>query len=504
MNSSRGGASAAPLVLAGGRTSRERLAVLLVSLAGAALRLGPALSWPIRHDEVLTWLTAQADPTSFLRWTHHVHHPPLGFALVRLSTALSGTDAEWALRLPSLLAGIASVPLAFMIGRALGWRAGGILLALLIAFDPLLVDQARQARMYSLYAFLFLATLYALVRPGGEGRISWSRWTPAGLGLAAVFWTHVLGLVLWGGVAIGIVAGRGDRPRRIAAVKAIALAALVSLVGLEWLGNQAWHAVQSTASGQGGLEPAVLALRGLDSIYPGKVTALLLLIAAFMGLIRFHRRDPFLSRVLVGVFLLSILAAVVGAGDRGYGIHRYLLPLHLTAHVGLVCLAVSLRRPRLQLAASAAIVLVAVLWAKTALPGAEARRAYAVGFLTRELAHHHVRPGQAVKYVPRLLHQQGRYYGLPYERYVTVGRPLPADYPFDTTWIVAGYGRALPDYSPDLTVSVDRELHYVLGPVARHYRVSYDEQRLESLLVEHGAIAVAMSRDGVRYVVPGR
>ncbi|MGH7589456.1 MAG: glycosyltransferase family 39 protein [Gemmatimonadota bacterium] len=478
------------------------LLLLLVTLAGAALRIGPALLWPIRHDEVLTWLTAKADPTAFLLWTHHPHHAPLSFALVRLASVLLGTHAEWALRLPSLLAGLACIPLAFAVGRALGSRAGGILLALLIAFDPLLVDQARQARMYSLYALVFLATLYGLARLGTEKGIPRWRWILAGLGLAAAFWTHVLGLILWGGIALGVITGRGEGGRRLAAAKAMALAAVVSLVGLGWLSKRAWDAVRSSTSGQEGLGSSVIALRGLDSIYPGKAAALLLLLVAVTGLIRLHRRDPFLSRVLLGLFILSIIAAIVGAGDREYGVHRYLLPLHLTAHVGLVCFATSLAQLRTRRAAFTAIVLVAILSVKAVFPGDEARRAYAVGALIRELADHHVQPGHAVKYVPRHLHQQGRYYGLPFERYVTVGRPLPPDYPFDTTWIVAGYGEALPDYSPDLPVTLNPELPYVLGPVARHYGVSYDEKRLERLLVEHGALAVAMSRGGVRYILP--
>ena len=179
-------------------------------MAGALPRIWPALSWPIRHDEVLTWLTAQADPIAFLNWTHHHHHPPLSFALVRVSTALTGTDAEWALRLPSLLAGLACIPVAYAVGRTLGSRAGGVLLALLIAFDPLLVDQARQARMYSLYALLFLATIYGLARLDNERSVSTRWWVLTGLALASAFWTHVLALVLWGGIAFGAAIGRGD------------------------------------------------------------------------------------------------------------------------------------------------------------------------------------------------------------------------------------------------------------------------------------------------------
>jgi 4-amino-4-deoxy-L-arabinose transferase-like glycosyltransferase len=462
------------------------------------------VSWPIRHDEVLTWLTAQADPIAFLNWTHHHQHPPLSFALVRLSTALTGTDAEWALRLPSLVAGLACIPLAHAVGRRLGSRAGGILLALLIAFDPLLVDQARQARMYSLYALLFLATIYGLARLGNERSGSTRWWVLTGLALAAAFWTHVLALVLWCAIAFGVAIGRGDARRRLGAVKALALAAVLSAIGLDWLWKHTVTPLRSGGAGHTNVEPLVMALRGLDSVYPGKVLAIVLLLAALAGLVRLHRRDPFLSRVLAGVFLLSIAAAVVGAGDREYGVHRYLLPLHLSAHAGLVCLVASLERPRLRRVGFAAVVLITLLWVPTVIPGEEARRAQAVGFLVRDLADREVRPGQAVKYVPRILHQQGRYYGLPTERYVTVGRPLEPDYPFDTTWIVAGYGKALPDYTPDLPVSMDPEVPYVLGPVARHYGVSFDEQRLERLLIEHEAVAVAMSRDGVRYVVPAR
>ncbi|MGH7556330.1 MAG: glycosyltransferase family 39 protein [Gemmatimonadota bacterium] len=352
-----------------GRQAGVSLILIFVTLAGAALRVGPAVLWPIRHDEVLTWLTAQADPTAFLLWAHHPHHPPLSYALARLSTTLFGTDVEWALRLPSLLAGMACIPLAYAIGRALGSRAGGILLAILIAFDPLLVDQARLARMYSLYALLFLAALYGLTHLEGRGRIPRWRWGLTGLGLGAIFWTHVLGLVLWGGVALGIATGRGDGERRLAAVKAMGLAVVLSAVGLDWLWRHAVETIRSSASGQEGFGPSILALRGLDSVYPGTVAGLLLLLAALMGLIRLYRRDPFLSRVLVGLFLLSILAPVVGAGDRAYGINRYLLPLHLTAHVGLACLAASLGRPRLRWTAFAAIAFIAILWTKVAFPG---------------------------------------------------------------------------------------------------------------------------------------
>lgn len=89
------------------------IAVALLVLVGGLLRAWPVAEWPISHLEALTWHRSQtgAGLAEFPAWDH----PPLSYLLVCLSTALLGTQAEWALRLPSLLAGILCIPAAFTV-----------------------------------------------------------------------------------------------------------------------------------------------------------------------------------------------------------------------------------------------------------------------------------------------------------------------------------------------------------------------------------------------------
>ncbi len=69
-------------------------------------------------------------------------------------------SSEFALRLPSALAGIATVPVAWGIGRELAGRRAAIVCSLLVAVGPLFVWYSQEARVYALYALLgALATL---------------------------------------------------------------------------------------------------------------------------------------------------------------------------------------------------------------------------------------------------------------------------------------------------------------------------------------------------------
>ncbi len=81
--------------------------------------------------------------------------------LVRLSMTVFGTDAPWAMRLPSLFCGILCIPAAFWLGRVVRDDTLGLVAAALVAVDPNMVDQSQQARMYTMLA---LVTMLALAR----------------------------------------------------------------------------------------------------------------------------------------------------------------------------------------------------------------------------------------------------------------------------------------------------------------------------------------------------
>ena len=96
--------------------------------------------------------------------------PPLGYVLIWVWSRIFGAGVV-ALRFPSALAGVATVPVAWEIGRELAGRARGsrrvaIVCAALVAVNPLFVWYSQEARAYGLYVFLSagFAALYLFAR----------------------------------------------------------------------------------------------------------------------------------------------------------------------------------------------------------------------------------------------------------------------------------------------------------------------------------------------------
>lgn len=89
--------------------------------------------------------------------------PPTYFPFVKLSTILFGTS-EFALRLPSVLAGIASILLVYLLGKKTLSQEAGLLAAWCFALNPWFIDQSQDARAYALAICLALLSSIALWR----------------------------------------------------------------------------------------------------------------------------------------------------------------------------------------------------------------------------------------------------------------------------------------------------------------------------------------------------
>lgn len=178
-----------------------------VALIAIAARLYQLDTVPLWTDELFTrfypdaglgylWGSGfKAEPTS-----------PLYYTLIAGVEQVIGSQA-WALRLPSVLASLASVMLAGALGRELFQRPGvAILAALLLGLAPINVFYAQEARAYALQG--------------------------VALGLALFGFARVLrgapGLALY---AVGAILAIWFHPTSVAAVAAINAGALVSVVG---------------------------------------------------------------------------------------------------------------------------------------------------------------------------------------------------------------------------------------------------------------------------------
>src|SRR5262249_38610875 len=121
-------------------------AATLVAAALRLFRLGRPSLWV---DEILTWYSIQDVLPSERTLLHENVHGPLYSALLHAWVRVAG-DGEWALRFPSVVAGVLLVPaIAWLASRWLG-RAVAVPAAWLAATAPFLVWYGQEARNYAL------------------------------------------------------------------------------------------------------------------------------------------------------------------------------------------------------------------------------------------------------------------------------------------------------------------------------------------------------------------
>lgn len=118
-------------------------------------------------------------------------NPPLFYVLAWLAAQLG--DQTVLIRLPSVLAGTATVPLVFVLGRATVGRRAGMLAALLLAIAPFACFYGTEARAYALLGFFSALTTILLLR----GSTSAGRWWWAfTLASAGMLYTHYTGALV--------------------------------------------------------------------------------------------------------------------------------------------------------------------------------------------------------------------------------------------------------------------------------------------------------------------
>ena len=164
-------------------------AIVLVALACRAAGAGDRLS----ADEGYTWLVATAHgPSAFLDLlARYENTPPLFYLLL---TPLPLDDEVW-LRLPSLVAGVAAVPVLYAAVRALLGTRAALLSALALAVAPYAVSFSNYARGFTLATLGMLVALWAAARLARDGRSRWW-WLYAAGAVGALYSEYVAALFL--------------------------------------------------------------------------------------------------------------------------------------------------------------------------------------------------------------------------------------------------------------------------------------------------------------------
>jgi 4-amino-4-deoxy-L-arabinose transferase-like glycosyltransferase len=303
---------------------------------GIAVRFASLGVQSYHHDEVITALRVL--PGSFGDMLHAVKvsesNPPLYYALGWGWAKAFGTG-EVGLRSLSALFGAATVPVGYLIGRQLSSRRAGLILAALIAVNPMLIWYSQEARSYALLVFFGALALFFFARALDTGRGRDLAWWALASALAlcshyfAVFavaiealWLLVALRVRWRVVlpAIGAVGAAG-----------LALLPLANSqtnpTHIGWIENsplpeRLWETAVSFLIGETGHVIAE-APRERYALVPLIFVGAALAVAAVRGSRR-ERRGAGLGLALgVGVAALTAIAALAG---KDYVVERNLLP----------------------------------------------------------------------------------------------------------------------------------------------------------------------------------
>ena len=214
------------------------LAALVLLAAGLRLStLGLQSFW---YDEAFTPVhVLHGSLGATLRaMVHSENTPPLWYVIEWLDARVLGTG-EIALRLPSALAGIATVPVAWAIGRELGGRRAALLTAALVAVNPLFVWYSQEARAYAL--FVLTAALAMLCFLRAEREPTRARMAAFALSGSLALLTHYFAVFLLIPMVLWLAR---ERVTRRAALLAIGALAIVGLALLPLISAQGGHGTQ--------------------------------------------------------------------------------------------------------------------------------------------------------------------------------------------------------------------------------------------------------------------
>jgi uncharacterized membrane protein len=348
----------------------EWMVLAVVFIAAAIVRLA-FVSRPLEPVETHTWslVTTQSvfwTMTHYGSFDNHVLHS----ILAHLSTALFGNHV-WALRLPALLAGLVSIPLAWACARSLGGAWAGLWAATGLAILPCFVGDSIHARGGALLGLALLFCLWAALKLAADARRAecWAWFilcAAAGCYTTPLMLLPLLALALWLVLAWTTAAGlpalrRGVPALFTAAAAIVLLAALAYLPILLYSGPHALFAAWSAtaaplpvfaadlwtrytaglplpviavfaaalaaalfqrrpaASAVFGVTAALFALAPSVRPYPDVFTCLLLALVVFSGagvavLFRRLPARPLLPALLLMALALSAVWSLVNAG----------------------------------------------------------------------------------------------------------------------------------------------------------------------------------------------
>jgi mannosyltransferase len=349
------------------RRLSPRAVAALATLLGYALRVHHLALQSFWRDEIDAVTFAQRSlPWLLGNFLAIGQNGPLYFLLLHYWIEVAGSS-DWAVRYSSVLAGVATIPLIYVLGRRLFGPWPGSAAALLLAVSPYHLWYSQEAKMYAAVALVGALSVGLLLRALAANR--WRRWLAWLVVVAAGLYLHFFVALLIGAEVLAIVVGwrRGCQGGRKGVWLLLGLA-LAELPLGRWELPVLW---QGLATSYAPLAPgqvlAVLLAKfslGLQPPTPAATIAFAFLLLAGLGLPL--AGSPGSGRIVVAGWLVVPLALALLLSLRvQLFLDRYLiflLPAYLLA-LGRGLLAVG---ERSRLAAAALVGALTLFWWRAA------------------------------------------------------------------------------------------------------------------------------------------
>lgn len=180
--------------------------IIFTLILGLGLRL-ISLNQSLWLDEATSALTTKMSLADFFtKFMPGDFHPPLYYLLLRVWSLFFGTS-EIALRSLSILFGVGTVYLVYLIGKKIINSEVGLIAGILLATSGLHIYYSQEARMYAMSTFLVALFIFSLVKIiKNESRVEY--WLIFALTLALIGLTDYLPLLILAPIWIFIIIGK--------------------------------------------------------------------------------------------------------------------------------------------------------------------------------------------------------------------------------------------------------------------------------------------------------
>jgi hypothetical protein len=225
--------------------------VAAITVVGAALRL-VTLNDSLFGDELSTyWIVSERSLGGVISTVHTDAEitPPLYFVLAWLTTRLDLT-AEM-LRAPSFLAGVAAIPLVYLLGLRTAGRAAALVASVITALGPFMIFYSTEARGYEVMVVLVMLSTLTLLAGVDDGRARW--WVAYAAFSCAAVYTHYTAVFALGAQLLWVLWAHSEA-RRAALLANLGVAAGF----LPWISGLIADLNSPTTKILGGFQPFTL------------------------------------------------------------------------------------------------------------------------------------------------------------------------------------------------------------------------------------------------------